>query len=405
MLLTDEEKRMLDGGEGKIIQKCMKVLVTLGDIYGAEKMLPIQNVHSPGVSYRVAGDAGLGYVKEVSEGACFKVPTTLNTIGIDSIDWKKIGFPEEFSIRQLELVDAYKKAGAYPTYTCTPYLNGNVPLFGEHVAWGESSAIAFANSVLGARTNREGGPSALAAAITGRVPAYGFHLDSERKGTHLFTVQMDLKTDKDFAVLGYFAGKISGKGVPVFTGIQRRPTLDNLKALGAALASSGAVALYHIVGVTPEAPTLESVICNCEAIEFNKKEYSTVTNVKFHLEGKVDFVVLGCPHCSIVEMEAIAKALQGKKVKSDMWVCTSRLIKHLSDRMGYSDIITASGAQIVCDTCPVLCPTLERGYKTVVTNSAKLANYVPGLWNVKSGLLEFEDCIQAAIEGQCGGGK
>ncbi len=156
MQLTDEEKKMLDGEDGEIVQKCMKVLVTLGEIYGAEKMLEIKNVHSPGVSYRVAGDAGLGYVKDVSDnGGHFRVPTTLNTIGIDSVDWKKIGFPEEFSIKQLELIDAYRKAGAYLTYTCTPYLNGNVPLFGEHVAWGESSAIAYANSVLGARTNRE----------------------------------------------------------------------------------------------------------------------------------------------------------------------------------------------------------------------------------------------------------
>jgi predicted aconitase len=133
---------------------------------------------------------------------------------------------------------------------------------GEHVAWGESSAIVYVNSVLGARTNREGGPSALAAGITGRVPEYGYHLDSERKGTHLFSVQIDLMTDRDYAVLGYFAGKISGKGVPVFTGLKRMPTVDNLKALGAALASSGAVALYHIVGVTPEAPTIDAVIIN-----------------------------------------------------------------------------------------------------------------------------------------------
>jgi predicted aconitase len=216
---------------------------------------------------------------------------------------------------------------------------------------------------------------------------------------------MDLKTDRDFAVLGYYAGKIAGKGVPVFTGIKRPPTPDNMKALGAALASSGAVALYHVVGVTPEAPTCESVISKCDAIEFGAKEYVTVTDVKFHLEGKVDFVVLGCPHCSIVEMEQIARALEGKKLKSDMWVCTSRLIKSLADTMGYSEIIEASGAEIVCDTCPVLCPTLNRGYATVVTNSAKLANYVPGLWNVKSGLLQFEDCIQAAVDGSWGGGK
>jgi predicted aconitase len=403
MQLTDEEKRMLNGEYGDIVRKCMKILVTLGDIYEAKKMLQINNVHSPGVSYRVTGDAGLNYVKEVSEGACFRVPTTLNTIGIDSEDWKKVGFPKDFSEKQLELLEAYKRAGGIPTYTCTPYLTGNIPLVGEHVAWGESSAIAFVNSVIGARTNREGGPTALAAGITGRVPDYGYHLDENRKGKYLIKVEMDIKTDRDFAVMGYFAGKIAGKEVPVFEGIKQRPTLENLKALSAAIASSGAVALYHIIGVTPEAPTKEAVIDKCEAIKFGHEEYSNITNNKFSLHGDIDLVVIGCPHCSIVELGKLAKLLDGKKVKSDVWICTSRSVKLLADKCGYTESIKKSGALIICDTCPVLCPTSDKGYKTVMTNSAKLAHYVPGLWNVKSGLIEMEDCIKTAIDGKWGG--
>ena len=170
MHLTAEEQKMLDGAYGETVRRSMKVLVALGDIYGADHMIEIKNVHSPGVSYRVAGDAGLGYVEDASRDAHFQVPLTLNTIGIDAEDWKKIGFPEDFSCKQLELSAAYEKMGAIPTNSCTPYLNGNLPMFGEHVAWGESSAVAFVNSVIGARTNREGGPTALAAAITGRVP-------------------------------------------------------------------------------------------------------------------------------------------------------------------------------------------------------------------------------------------
>jgi predicted aconitase len=398
MYLTDEEKRMLSGEYGATVAKCMKVLVTLGEIYGAEKMLKINNVHSPGVSYRVAGNAGLNYVKDASEQTRFKVPTTLNTIGIDSESWRQIGFPCEFSQKQLELSEAYAKMGAIATNTCTPYLAGNIPLAGEHVAWGESSAIAFVNSVMGARTNREGGPSALAAAVTGRVPAYGFHLPENRLGKYLFRVETQLETDRDYAVLGYYAGKIAGKEAPVFEGLKRRPTLENLKALSAALASSGAVALYHIIGVTPEAPRMEAILGKLDNFKFGPEEYRQVTD-KFNYTGAVDFVVLGCPHTSIMEMRTIADLLEEKKVQADVWICTSRQVKHLADKMGYSATILRAGAEIVCDTCPVLCPTLDRGYRNILTNSGKLAHYAPGLWNVRTGLIEMEDCIKAALQG------
>ena len=360
MHLTAEEQKMLDGAYGETVRRSMKVLVALGEIYGADHMIEVKNVHSPGVSYRVAGDAGLGYVEDASKDAVFQVPMTLNTIGIDEKDWKQIGFPEDFSCKQLELSRAYEKMGAIPTNSCTPYLNGNLPMFGEHVAWGESSAVAFVNSVIGARTNREGGPTALAAAITGRVPAYGYHLDENRKGTHLIRVEVDLKTDKDFAVLGYFGGKLAGKDVPVFEGIKRRPTLEQFKALGAALASAGAVALYHVVGFTPEAPTKQDVIGDeIQPVVFDQAAYDKV--------------------------------------------CTSRMVRELAERMGFVEDIQAAGGEIICDTCPVLCCTLtQRGYKTVATNSGKMAHYAPGLWNLQPVLLNTAECIQAAIDGKWG---
>lgn len=400
MRLTDEEQKMLAGDYGKTVQKCMKVLVALGEIYGAEYMIEVKNVHAPGVSYRVTGNAGLNYVKEASEDATFRVPMTLNTIGIDYENWKRMGFSEEFAKKQIELSEAYKKMGAIAINTCTPYLTGNVPMKGEHVAWGESSAIAFVNSVIGARTNREGGPTALAAAVTGRVPAYGYHLDENRKGTHLFKIEKELKTDKDYAVLGYFAGQIVGSNVPVFDGIEERPTLENLKALGAALASSGAVALYHVVGFTPEAQKKEDVISNdVEPIVFGQEEYDKVCT-KFSQNGPIDFVVIGCPHVSIIEMRDIAELVKGKKLKSALWVCTSRQVKDLGDRMGYTQAIEDAGGEIVCDTCPVLCQTLERGYKTVATNSGKMAHYAPGLWNLQPVILDMDECIRVAIDGK-----
>lgn len=400
MKLTEEEQKMLDGYYGKAVQKSMKVLVTLGKIYGADRMLEVKSVHSPGVSYRVTGDAGLNYVKEAAVEAKFRVPMTLNTIGIDYQNWKKMGFPEEFARKQIELCEAYQKMGAIPMNSCTPYLNGHIPMKGEHVAWGESSAIAFVNSVIGAKTNREGGPTALAAALTGRIPNYGYHLDENRVGTHVVKVQIPLKTDKDFAVLGYFAGSIVKTGVPVFEGIEERPRMESLKALGAALASSGGVALYHIVGITPEAGVREDVVKGeLPLLTFGQAEYDKVCE-KFSQKGPIDFVVLGCPHVSINEMNEIAHMLKGKKIKTGLWVCTSRMVKNLGDTMGITRIIEDAGGEVVCDTCPVLCFTLPRGYKTVATNSGKMAHYAPGLWNMEPVILNAEECIKVALEGK-----
>lgn len=405
MYLTPYEQEMLDGKHGYTIQRCMEILVTLGEIYGAEKMIEINNVHFPGVSYRVAGDAGKNYVKDAAKmGGKFKTHiTTLNTIGIDSDNWREKGFPEEFSKPQLEMLDAYKKMGALSTYTCTPYLSGNVPNPGQHVSWGESSAICFVNSVLGARTNREGGPSALAAAICGRVPAYGLHLEENRKATHLIDVQVELKSDKDFAVLGYFSGKLVCTDVALFTGFKNRtrPTMENLKALCAAIASSGAVALYHIEGVTPEAPNKEAVLAKeYTSHTFTKQDYDKVLE-KFTLKEPAELIVIGCPHCSITEVEHIAGLIDGKKVNVDTWVCMSGTVKSLSDKMGYTTILEEAGVIIILDTCPVLCPTSSKSYNNIMTNSGKLAHYTPGLWNMTggAGLNELEDCLNAATNG------
>lgn len=402
MYLTDEEKRMLDGQSGELTRQCMEILVTLGEINGAEKMMEVRNVHSPGVSYRVTGDAGLNYVVDASKLGCFRVPITLNTIGIDAANWRQAGFPEDFSMKQLKLLQAYEDMGAIPVCTCTPYLNGNSPLMGEHVAWGESSAIVFVNSVLGARTNREGGPTALAAAVTGRVPLYGYHLDENRKADLCINVEKGLSSKRDFAVLGYYAGMVSGKGVPVFKGLSATQPVENLKALSAAVATSGAVALFHIDGVTPDAVVGKVDLNAGETVNFGAAEYRKVVD-KFNYQGDVDFVVIGCPHCSINEIEQLAALLEGKKVKADLWVCTSRLVKLLADRMGFTGIIEKAGGRVICDTCPVLCPTSSKGYKTIITDSGKLAHYAPGLWNVETALIETSDCIAAAVEGRWGG--
>jgi predicted aconitase len=270
---------------------------------------------------------------------------------------------------------------------------------GEHIAWGESSAIVFANSVLGARTNREGGPSALAAAVTGRVPAYGYHLDENRKATWLVNVDTPLVSDRDYAVMGYYVGRIVGKDVPLFVGLSR-PRLESLKAMGAALASSGAVALYHIEGVTPECPDRKTVLAESyKTIRFGREEYAEVVD-KFRLKEEADLVVIGCPHCSINELKELAGALDGKTVRTDMWICVAGPVYSLAERCGYVDLLKKTGATFIRDTCPILCPTSGKGYKAVSTNSGKLAHYIRGLWDVDSELVEFEDCVKAALTGK-----
>lgn len=397
MYLTPEEQEMLDGKRGPLTQKCMKVLVTLGEIYGAKRMVKVKNVHFPGVSYRVAGDAGLEYVCDASEQGSFCVPSTLNTIGIDCFDMESLQFDKDFCNGQLKLNEAYEKMGAIPTYTCTPYVVGGCPGFGEHVAWGESSAIIFVNSVIGARTNREGGPTALAAAVCGCVPEYGFHLDENRRATHLVQVDYPLKTNRDFAVMGYYVGKKVGNKVPCFTGITERPVVEQYKLLGAALASSGGIALYHVEGFTPEAPTKEAVLKEkYETVYFGKDEYAEVEKF-FTLKEPADLVVIGCPHCTINEVVEIAKLVEGKHVKIDTWVCLSHQVYALAERMGYVKTLVDAGVTFVRDTCPILCPTSPKGYRGVATNSGKLAHYIRGLWNMDSELVQLEDCVKTAL--------
>ena len=318
MKLTSEEQKMLDGDYGKSVQKSMQILTSLGDIYGAEKMIPVKSVHMPGSSIVVAGEAATSFVEQMGDNDTqFAAFTTLNTGAMDMDQPRELGFSEETISRQHRLTGAYERMGGIACHTCTPYLIGHCPKFGEHVAWGESSAIAFVNSVLGARTNREGGPAALAAAIAGRVPAYGYHLDENRRGQFLIQVDASLSDIADYGALGYWVGTRVESGVPVFTGIPGDVSTDQLKSLGAALASSGAVALFHIVGVTPEAPTLESAFGGNtpqETWTFGESEKHAAYGQLSKQQGQpVSLVAMGCPHSSLNEIIKVAEMVRGKR--------------------------------------------------------------------------------------------
>ncbi len=259
---------MLDGELGEAAQQSMEILVALGKIYKAEGMIPVTSAQIAGVSYKTIGEAGLEYLKGmVKGGAKTRIPSFLNPAGMDRERWKEMKVPQEFAKKQLEILQAYGKMGVSPSCTCTPYLVGVRPKKGEHVAWSESSAVAFANSVLGARTNREGGPSALAAAICGATPEYGYHLEENRVCDFAAHAECHLASSTDFGALGAYAGEASKGRNVAFTGI-KAASEDRLKTLGASMAAWGSNALFNVKGITPEFSLSEKP----EKISIGKKE-------------------------------------------------------------------------------------------------------------------------------------
>lgn len=391
MYLTKEEENMYDGEEGPAVAKCMEILVALGNIYGAEKLVDITSAQISGVSYKTIGDAGLEFVEELARDAHVRVPSTLNPAGVDLKTWRELGFSEEFTKKQLKIVEAYQKMGISTTCTCTPYLVGNVPVFGSHIAWSESSAVCYANSVLGARTNREGGPGALAAAICGKTAEYGYHLDDARKACLIVEVDANIK-NSDYGALGYLVGRKVGDGVPYFK-IQNLPSTDELKWLGAALASSGAVALYHVEGVTPEYKNALKGV-DVEKMFLERSEIDEARQKLSTTDKKPDLVCLGCPHSSLEDMRKIAGFVAGRKIKNELWVCTSISVKAAADRMGYTTVIEKSGGKIVCDTCMVVAPIEELGFEVVGVDSAKAANYVPNMCGMDVVFNDFQNLIE-----------
>ncbi|MGC9060171.1 MAG: aconitase X, partial [Thermoplasmata archaeon] len=322
-----------------------------------------------------------------------QVLTFLNPAGMDIENWKELGFPQDFVEKQLRIIEAFRKMGIIISATCTPYLSGNLPTFKEHIAWSESSAVSFANSVLGARTNREGGPSALASAILGRTPNYGLHLDENRKPDFHVQVEATLKTEADFGALGYYVGKIVKDKIPYFTGI-KMAGVDALKALGAAMAASGAVALYHIEGITPEAGNYSpSGLEKIHVTEKEMKETYTILNTG----EEPDIVILGCPHSSLNEIRYLTELLEGKKLRKPVWICTSRAVKELAKRMGYAAKIEEAGGKIVADTCTVVAPVEAMGFKTIGVNSGKAANYLPGFCKAKVIFGDTESLIRRVL--------
>ncbi len=408
MKLTHEEQTWLNGGAGDALQRAMEILVALGKIYGAKRLIPVASVQISGVSYRNLGPAGLDFLQRwADEGARVRVPTTLNPAAMDLRAWREQGFAPNFAAKQHAVIEAFKRmgvGGGDPCPTCTPYLIGNVPAMGQHVAWAESSAVSYANSVLGARTNREGGPGAIAAALAGRTAAYGLHLDENRRATLRVEVKTALRVIPDYSALGAIVGKIARNRVPYFVGlpVQRsnRHWEENLKALGAAMAATGAVALYHVAGVTPETRARPRLAPDPETITVSdlRPGYAMLNDPV----ADIDLVWIGCPHASLVEIALIAEKLKGKRLKIPLWITCARLVKEAARSLELTPVIEAAGARLIADACMAIAPVRDLGFKAVATSSAKAAFYLRNLAGVAARFGTLDQCVNAAINGRWG---
>ncbi|MGH9833519.1 MAG: aconitase X, partial [Blastocatellia bacterium] len=357
------------------------------------------------------GDATLEFAEHLAGlGAKVVVPTTLNVSGVDEHGWRDWAVPPEWAVKARRQMVAYQGMGCQPTWTCAPYQTEWRPRFGQQIAWGESNAICFANTVIGARTERYPDLMDICAAITGRVPASGLHLTENRAGQilmRLIDVPRRMQEDDEFyPVLGHLIGKIAQDRVPVVEGIVVEPAEDQLKALCAATASSGAVALIHLVGVTPEARTLEeafqhkapqqTIEAPMERLRVARRELTTADG------AKLDMVALGSPHFSLAEFQKLAPMLEGKRRHHDVQflVTSSRLMTELADRAGCLETLRQFGGRVTVDTCILTTPMLHPEVKTLMTNSAKYAYYAPGLLDTQVVFGKLEDCVRSAVEGR-----
>lgn len=417
MRLTAHEKAMLNGEEGPVVAEAIDYLIQLGDAFDAERLVDIVYCHYPAEMGIYAGQVEelVGYAKR---GGRVRVPSTSTTLCADLERPTITGIPQELARIQIQAEAAHRSMGVMETYTCTPQQLGFIPPFGSYIACTESSAIIYYNSVIGARTNR-GGLFTRFAAITGKYPLMGYLLDENRKGTHYFKIRIPperLQTVDAWAAVGFYIGAIVGSDVPVIEGI-RPDRQEWLISLGAALATSGSVTLYHIPGVTPEARTVEEAFHGkvpTKFYEMTEKDleavYQKLTTAKHG--SAVDFVNLGCPHYNLEQLRLVADMLRGKKIADGMrfWICTNRMTRKQAEYSGYVKDIEASGAVVVADTCPVeshmrQSTCREYGLKipnveVMVTDSTKMARYVGDLIGCKTVFTNRDQCIQAALNGR-----
>ncbi len=407
--LTDKDQAQLNGDRGPGAQMAMSIIVRMAEVFGAQELLDIEAAHIDSSLYM--GKATLEFAEQLAAlGAQVVVPSTLNVSGVDEYGWQDWAVPPDWAENARRQMQAYVEMGCIPTWTCAPYQTEHRPQFGQQIAWGESNAIAFANSVIGARTERYPDLLDICAAITGRVPAAGLHLEENRIGEILIrleSIPAEVQSSELFyPVVGHLIGGLARDHVPVLAGFEVQPAEDQLKALCAAVASSGSVGLLHIVGVTPEAPTMAEVFGQeAPQAEFRitmedlQAGHAALTTA---VGEDLDMVVLGSPHFSLAEFRQLAPLLDGKRVNPRVrfLITSSRAMAALAEKAGLLAGMREFGATLTVDTCILTTPMLPPEIRVIMTNSAKYAYYAPGLLDTQVVFGSMEDCVDSAVSGR-----
>ena len=408
LTLSPQDHAMLHGEFGDATKMAMRILTTMANVYGAAQLLDIESAHIDGCLYH--GQSGLDFAERlVAGGAQVRVPTTLNVGAIDLMHPEQFQGSADLADRATRLMAAYQQMGCAPIWTCAPYQTMHRPALGTQIAWAESNAIVFANSVLGARTNRYGDFIDICAALTGRAPAVGLHLTENRRGQIVFHLDgipaSLLHEDVFFPVLGYYIGANSQNQIPVIVGLPPGTTEDQLKALGAAAASSGAVALFHAVGVTPEAPTLADALQNQPAAA---EQWVTMAEIRATLgklatveDGRIEVIALGSPHFSLHEFEKLLPLIEKYPPHPgvDFIVCTNRLALGALQKRGWLAQLHAANVRVIVDTCVVVTP-IVRQHGVLMTNSGKFAHYSPGNIGLEVIFGSLEECVRSGAQGE-----
>ena len=409
MELTERDRAMLSGEMGPATQMAMRILVTMAGVYGAERLLDIESAHIDGCLYH--GYSGLEFAEQLAAGDAYVVvPTTLNVGAMDLIHPEVFQGTEQVGRWATRMMQAYETMGCRPTFTCAPYQAMHRPPLGAQIAWAESNAIVFANSVLGARTNRYGDFIDICCAITGRAPDVGLHQTNNRAGQILFRL-VDIpnrlvREDVLFPVLGYWLGAHTGTKIPVIDGLSPDTTEDQLKALGAAAASSGGVALFHVVGVTPEASTLAAAFQGQEpeaVVDITLDELRAELGVLSTApDGPINVVALGSPHFSLDEFDRLLPLVEQypPRPEVEFIVCTHRLALVALQQRGWLERLRAAGVQVIVDTCVVVTPIVKARGGVLMTNSGKFAHYSPGNIGLQVVYGSLEECVRSGAAGE-----
>jgi predicted aconitase len=433
MRLTGDEQAMLDGRDGKAKQKAMELLVRYAEALGVDRFVDTTNVagvpgqssvflekhyHDRKAAAPHGGRDAIFSFFDLDSDELVEVPRVVTHSchlqgGTDPENWQVLGASPAAAEIARESERSAIGRGVEILKTCTPYLAGNVPKMGEHCAWMESSAVVYCNSVLGARTNTEGRESTSAAMLTGKIPDFGFHRDEHRFGTHAVDVDIAIDSIMDWGMLGYFVGEAVQERIPVLDAGRGRlgvPDVVRHKHFGAAAASSGGVEMYHVVGMTPEAPTRAAAFGGRdprETLRYGPRERRE-TYERLNANARdpdVDYVMLGCPHAALEQIEEACRLLAGRKISGNtrLWIFTSRAVKQQADAQGLTQIVRDAGGHVLTDTCSAIGQALPPGTKVAALDSAKQVHYLPAIMGIQAWFGSTADCVEAALTGRWAG--